>query len=110
MKHCYVICSTIIQTNKKNNIMKITIITLSVITLLILGLRLELNQSYEVYNTKDLKTVKLHYAELNNGLTVYSNKLTKFWFFKDSNFKHFKFKVRKSNNLFGTEKGTILFY
>lgn len=93
--------------------MKTLVITLTIfilsLTTLIIGLRLELNPSIESYNTKDLKEVKLHYATLNNDLTVYSNKLTKFWFCKDSNFKHFNFKVKRSTNLFGTEKGTIIF-
>jgi len=68
-----------------------------------------MNPSIETYNTKDIKVVKLHYAELNNDLTIYSNKLTKFWFCKDSNFKHFDFKIERSTNLFGIEKGTIIF-
>ena len=92
--------------------MKALIITLSIFTLslitLIVGLRLELNSTIETYNTKDVKTVKLRSAVLNNDLNIYSKKMTKIWFCKDSNFKHFDFKVRKSTNLFGTEKGTII--
>ena len=91
--------------------MKTLLITLSVIlliTLSIVGLRIENNVSIETYNTKDISSVYLHYAEMEDGSTLYSDKLTDFWFCKDKDFKHFNFKVKKSTNLYGTTKLTYI--
>jgi len=91
--------------------MKTLLITLSVIlliTLSIVGLRIENNVSIQTYNTKDIKSIYLHYGEMKDGNTLYSDKLTDFWFCKDKNFKHFNFKVKKSTNIFGNTKLTYI--
>ncbi len=86
----------------------ITLIVLTFLTVLIAPFRIHINESIESYNTQDLKTVKLYYAELKNGLTINSDKLTVFWFFKDDNFNHFNFKVKKHTNLYGIESSTLI--
>jgi len=86
----------------------ITLSTILLIALLIVAGRVENNVSIETYNTKDIKSIYLHYGEMNDGNTLYSDKLTDFWFCKDNNFKHFDFKVKKSTNLYGTTKLTYI--
>ena len=92
--------------------MKDLLITLLIVatflTLLIAPFRIHINETIETYSTNDLNKVQLYYAELNNGLTIESDKLTVFWFHKDDNFKHFTFKVKRYTNLYGMESSTLI--